>query len=201
MNKIQLLCIDLQKDFSAEGGKNYRPHANVEFIKNTIVPFFVDNNLKIAEIVSDYRQPRPGDRGDSCDPGTDGYTSELDDNVKKMPVWKKCMNSPIWVRDNIGDASLAPGFPYEDTKELGLWLDSVIGDPKETDVALIGLTLDCCVLCCAQELSMRGYKVYIIEEGVDVYTGLENEKRQAIDGPIIRNWASVVKWDELKNRF
>lgn len=201
MNKIQLICVDLQKDFSAEGGKCYNPHKNVPFIKETLVPFLREHNIKVSEIISDYRQPRPGDRGDNCNPGTIGYESELPEDVKLQPTWIKCMNNPIWTRDNIGIASNEPGLPYEDPVAFGKWLDIVAGKPEETDIVLLGLTIDRCVLCTTQELSMRGYKVYVLEEGVDVYSGINTEKIGVLNSPILKNWGKVVSWDELKQRL
>lgn len=201
MNKIKLICVDLQKDFSAEGGKYYHPHKNVPFIKETLVPFLQDHNIKVAEIISDYRQPRPGDRSDSCNPGTIGYESELPEDIKLQPTWIKCMNNPIWTRGNIGVASSDPGLPYEDPAAFDTWLNAVVGKPEETDVVLLGLTIDRCVLCTAQELSMRGYKVYVLEEGVDVYSGIDTEKIEVLNSPILKNWGKVIPWDELKQRL
>jgi nicotinamidase-related amidase len=43
-------------------------------------------------------------------------------------------------------------------------------------VVLIGLTLDCCVLCTAQEFLFRGYDVRVLKEGVDTYGGTAEEK-------------------------
>lgn len=191
----------MQKDFAAKGGKHFHEHPNVEFVSATLIPFMRDHNLKLAEIVSDYRQPRPGDRDSSCLPATSGYESVIPDDVKLQPVWIKCMNSPIWTRENAGDPSKNPGYPYEDTKRLGEWLDKAVGKPGEVDVALIGLTIDCCVLCAAQELSMRGYKVFVLKEGVDPYSGNQEDKEFILSGPILRNWAKVVTWTELKEKI
>lgn len=195
------MCVDLQKDFATKGGKHYNPHSNVIFIKETIVPFLRDNNIKIAEIISDYRQPRPGDLDDSCNPGTIGYESELPNDIKIQPVWVKCMNNPIWTRNNAGIAEKPPGLPYEDPKAFDEWLDRVVGSPDESDIILIGLTIDRCVLCTTQELSMRGYKVYVLEEGVDSYSGNDEEKQQILTGSILNNWGSVIKWKELEDRL
>ena len=46
MSKVKIISVDFQKEFSAEGGKHYRPHDNVNFIKNTLVPFLRKNNIK-----------------------------------------------------------------------------------------------------------------------------------------------------------
>lgn len=161
------------------------------------MPFLLQNNIKITEIVSDYRQPRPGDRDDSCNPSTWGYESEIPDSVKDKPVWVKCMNSPIWVRDGIGDKTKKPVIPYQNPARFGQWLEAVVGKPEETEIGLIGLTVDCCVLCAAQELSFRGYKVKIIKEAVDTYSGSQEEKDAICETPA-GNWAETVSWADYK---
>ena len=199
MNKLQLISVDLQRDFSTGGGsKPYSPHPCVGFVKDTLVPFCEERGIKIAEIISDYRQPRPGGNDDCCHPGTPGYESEVPDTVKLLPVWVKSMPAPIWTRDGIGDAKSQPGVPYQDPTAFGEWLSSVIGEPNNTSIVLVGLTLNCCVMCVAQELSSRGYKVQILEEGVDTLSGAPTEKQQLLDGPILYNWASGINWKELQ---
>ena len=188
----------MQKDFSAKGGKHYRNHPNVAFIKESLVPYCEKNGLKIAEIISDYRQPRLGDKDDSCNPGTIGYESEIPEKIKLHPIWVKCMNSPIWTRTGIGNPNSKPGLPYEDTKAFSEWIYNIIGVPEETDVVLIGLTIDCCVLCTAQELSMRGYNVFILNEGVDPYSGNQDEKQQILNSSILKNWTTIIDWKNLK---
>lgn len=111
------------------------------------------------------------------------------------------MNSPIWTRENIGESNKEPGLPYEDPIAFGKWLDKVVGKPNDVEVVLIGLTIDCCVLCTSQELSMRGYKVYILEEGVDPYSGSQDEKEQILRGPVLNNWAKPIKWEGLKAKL
>jgi len=39
------------------------------------LPCLKEKGIKIAEIISDYRQPRPGDLDDSTRPGETGYES------------------------------------------------------------------------------------------------------------------------------
>lgn len=97
----KIISVDLQKEFSSPGGKHYRPHPNVKFVRETLIPFLREHDIRVVEIISDYRQPRPGDLDDSTKPGQWGYVSELPDDVKLKPVWIKCMNSPIWTRKNI----------------------------------------------------------------------------------------------------
>ena len=126
---IKVVSVDLQKEFSTPGGKHYRVHSNIKFIKDTLVPYLREKDMKIAEIISDYRKPRPGDSDDSTRPGEEGYKSELQDNIKLRPVWVKCMNSPIWTRKNIGNPNKKPGLPYQDPKSFGIWVHKVIGTP------------------------------------------------------------------------
>ena len=195
--KTKIVSIDFQKDFTAEGGICYRPRPSVDFVKNTLIPYLIEKKIKIAEIISDYRQPRPGDRGNCCRPGEWGYESEILESAKERDVWIKCMNSPIWIRDNIGDPTKQPGLPYQDPKKFSEWIEKVIGKPENTEVVLIGLTLDCCVLCTAQEFNFRGYKVKILKEAVDAYSGEQGDKEALCKTPV-ENWADVITWEEAK---
>ncbi len=199
MPNIKVISVDFQKEFTAKGGKHYRPHPNVAFIKEILVPYLREHNIRVAEIISDYRQPRPGDLGDSTRPGEEGYVSEIPEDVKLKNIWIKCMNSPIWTRKNIGNPNKKAGPPYQDTKAFTKWLNSTIGSPQEVDeVVLIGLTVDCCVLCTAQELRFRGYKVKILKEAVDVYSGNPQEKELVLNNYPLKNWAKVITWDEFQ---
>ena len=195
--KAKIVSIDFQKDFTAEGGRCYKPRPSVDFIKGTLVPFLERHDLKIAEIISDYRQPRPGDSGDCCRPGEWGFESEIPEPVKDKDIWIKCMNSPIWVRDNIGDGNRGPGLPYQDPRRFGEWIEREVGKPDDIAVLLIGLTLDCCVLCAAQEFRLRGYKVRILKEAVDAYSGSSEEKEILCRMPV-KNWGDVITWEEAQ---
>ena len=195
--KTKIISIDFQKDFTAEGGICYRSRPSVDFVKNTLVPYLETKKIKIAEIISDYRQPRPGDRGDCCRPGEWGYESEIPESAKEKDIWLKCMNSPIWVRDNIGEPTKQPGLPYQDPTKFSEWIEKVIGKPEDTEVVLVGLTLDCCVLCTAQEFNFRGYKVKILKEAVDAYSGEQSEKEALCKTPV-ENWADVIDWKEAQ---
>ena len=200
--RIKIISIDFQKEFSVKGGKHYRHRPSVKFIKEIFIPFLRKNNIKIAEIISDYRQPRPGDLDDSTRPGKKGYISEIPEDVKLKNIWIKCMNSPVWVRKNIGDANKKPGMPYQSPKMFSKWLNSTIGNPDENDeIVLIGLTIDCCVFCTAQELAWCGYKVKILEEAVDTYSGKIKEKKQILNNPPLTNWAKKIIWGELKREL
>ena len=199
---IKIISVDFQKDFSSKEGICYKPRQSVKFVKDTLVPYLREHNIKIAEIISDYRQPRPGDTGDCCHPGELGYESEIPEDVKLKDVWIKCMNSPVWTRKNIGLANKKPGLPFQDTNAFDKWLNKNVGKPKDLDeVVLIGLTSDCCVLCTAQELSWRGYNVKILEEAVDNYSGNPQEKTQILYNPPLTNWAKAISWKTLKGKL
>ena len=199
MENIKIISIDFQKDFTSKGGICFKPRKSVQFVKETLIPFLRKNKIKIAEIISDYRQPRPGDRGDCCHPGENGYKSEIPKNIKIGPTWIKCMNSPIWVRANIGLANRKPGIPFQDADAFNRWLEKTIGKPEDVkEIILVGLTIDCCVLCTAQELNWRGYNVKILKEAVDSYSGDSEEKEQILSNPPLTNWSKAISWEELK---
>ena len=193
---IQFLCVDLQNDFTTEGGKHYAPKASVTFLKETLFPFLEGRNIKISEIISDYRQPRPGDRGTGCVPGEWGYASIVPENIVKSR-WIKCMNSPLWIRENIGDSTKTPGLPYQDVKAFGEWLEKSIGKPEECTPVVFGLTIDCCVLSTLQELAWRGYHPMVLKEGVDHYNG-KIEDRDATLSVVASNWAKAISWNDLR---
>lgn len=197
--KYQFLSVDLQNDFASEGGSHYKARPSINFDKEVLFPFFKEKNIEISEIISDYRQPRPGDRDESCVPGTWGYESIVPKEIVKSQ-WIKCMNSPIWIRDNIGDPNKTAGLPYQDTKGFGEWLKENIGKPGEVTPVLFGLTIDCCVLSTLQELNWRGYYPLVLKEAVDHYLGTEEAKETVLKTPI-NNWADVITWDELKAKL
>ena len=195
--KYKLLAVDLQNDFATEGGKHYVNRPCVDFLKEHIFPFLKEKSIKIDEIVSDYRQPRPGDRDESCIPGTWGYESVVPREIVNSQ-WIKCMNSPIWVREGAGDPKKPAGFPYQDTEKFGEWLKENFGDPKEVTPVLFGLTIDCCVLSTLQELNWRGYYPKALYEGVDHYLATKESKDAVIKTPL-SNWAEIIHWDQLKD--
>lgn len=197
MSSIRIIAVDLQKDFTAEGGIWYQPRPCVQFIKDTFVPFLAEKNIKIAEIITDYRLPHTRDDINGCVPGTQGFISEIPDDLRTC-VWIKSMNSPVWIRENIGAPDKEPGMPYQDPEAFTEWLHSTIGAPGETEVVLIGLALDCCILCTAQELSWRGYKVTVLSEAVDTESGNQEEKERLLNGPPLSNWAKSIHWKELE---
>lgn len=198
MHSVKVICVDFQKDFSSPGGLAYRIRPCIDFIKSELTPYFRQHGLKIAEVVSDYRLPRPGDEFESCVPGTPGYESEIPQDIKYEPVWVKCMNSPVWIRENGGQADKMPGLPYPNPTAFSEWLYRTIGRPDEVRaVVLIGLTLDCCVLCTGQELSFRAYPVNFLIEGVDTFSGDQPEKESLLKTPLT-NWGQALSWVKFK---
>lgn len=196
---IRFISVDLQHDFSAKKGKHYKTRPAVQFIKTTLLPYLRRKKIKVAEIISDYRREYDLKDNDTCLPGTWGYTSEIPATDKKKDVWVKCQNSPIWVTKNIGDPKKKPGPPYQDPKAFTRWLTKNIGKPEDVDfVVLIGLTLDCCVFCTAQELRFRRYKVRILEEATDTYMGTKKEKEMILGNYPLVNWAKPITWKELQ---
>jgi nicotinamidase-related amidase len=199
MTSVELVCVDFQRDFTSPGGAFYAPRPSVDFVKDILVPFLRERALKLHEIVSDYRQPRPGDPRDCCRPGEEGFESEIPADVKYPNIWLKAMNSPVWVRENIGDAGRAPGLPYPDPGGFSAWLESAVGSAGEAGpVVLFGLTLDRCLLCTAQELGFRGYDIRILAEGTDTASGSQEEKRYLLEHPPLTYWARPVTWGGLK---
>ena len=93
--KYQFLAVDLQNDFTTEGGKHYIKRPCVNFLKENIFPFFKEKSIKINEIISDYRQPRPGDRDESCVPGTWGYESIVPKEIVKSALTAALTIAPV----------------------------------------------------------------------------------------------------------
>ncbi len=192
------MSVDMQYDFSRKGGPHYRSRGSVAFVKNRLLPYLRKNKVKVAEVISDYRQPRRRDTGNNCRPGEWGYNSEIPSDMVKGKIWIKCMNSPIWVRKNGGNPNKKPGLPYQDTKAFRKWLDKTIGKPEEVDfIVLFGLTADCCVFCTAQELYFQGYNVRILKEATDVYSGSQKEKTRLLTERPLTKWASQITFSEL----
>ena len=198
--KYEFIAVDIQNEFASKGGKFYSPKPSIIFLKKVLFPFLNKKNIKINEILSDYRQPRPGDSGDGCYPGKWGYESLIPNKLKKS-TWIKCMNSPIWIRKNIGKKDEKPGLPYPDSKKFGKWIDKNIGKSKEVIPVIFGLTIDCCVLSTVQEFRWRGYEPIVIREAVDHASGKEQDKNLVLKKTAIRWWAKVISWNEFKKNF
>ena len=198
---MQFVSVDFQRDFTAPGGKCFRPRACVPFIKNDLVPFLRLHPARLFEIVSDYRLPRPGDEFECCLPGTPGFESEIPLDLKCGRTWIKCMNSPVWTRDFAGAPSQAPGLPRPDPQGFAAWLAETLGPPQSAgEIVLIGLTLDCCVLATALALTHRAYDVYYLVEAVDAYSGDPEEKRFLL-ASAAGNWGTPLGFADLSRRL
>jgi len=201
MQRLKFISVDMQYDFTREGGVCFAPRPSVSFIQDELIPFFLKNNIRVHEIISDYRQERPGDPRDCCRPGEWGYTSEIPKDLLKSQPWIKSQNSPAWIRDNIGYAEKEPGLPFQDGDAFSNWLIENIGAPEETDVCLFGLALDRCVLSTAMELRFRGYQVYVLEEATDTSSGSHDEKEYLLSNPPLIHWAVAISFSEIKERL
>ena len=194
--KYEFIGVDIQNEFATKGGKFYSPKPSVRFLNRVIFPYFKNNNIKVNEIISDYRQPRPGDGGDGCHPGEWGYQSLIPDNLRKS-IWIKCMNSPIWIRENIGVENKKPGLPYPDPTAFGKWINTNIGKFNEVIPVIFGLTIDCCVLSTIQEFRWRGFEPIVIIEAVDHASGKEKDKNLVLEKTAISWWAKAMNWEKI----
>ena len=191
------ISVDFQKDFTAPWGACYQPRPCVDFIQERVVPHCRKHSINVVEILSDYRPPRPGIPFPHCEPGTPGYESDLGTGLTHSQPWVKCMHSPLWIRENGGVADKNPGVPYQDPTGFTDWLTSVAGPPQESlAIVLMGMTLDCCVLCTAQELFFRGYRVKYLVEALDTYSGSQKEKYFLLT-TLLTNWGHPLSWEEL----
>ena len=195
---IEFISIDLQNDFASEGGTCFEERPSVRFILETLVPFLRTKEVKVSEILSDYRQPRRGDPRYCCIPGDWGFKSILPRDVVKEEIWIKSMNDPTWIRKNGGIAEMEPGEPYQDPSAFDDWLERNVGTYEEVDLlVLFGLTADRCVLCTAQQLAFRGYDVKVLSEATDVRTGDSREKEKLLSNTPFMYWSEPLSFHEL----
>ena len=192
MGVFSFICVDFQKEFTSPAGAFYRNRPMTGFLKKTLFPHFLRKKIKVAEIRAAYRKPRFGDKTPHCVPGTKGFISELPEELRKS-VWVKAMNSPVWTRKNAGK-NKPTSQPYASDKKFTAWLKKNI----RKDCILFGLTLDRCILCAAQELYFRGYRVKILKEACDTFSGSQKEKEILFRLPTVTNWAEPIPWRHLK---
>ncbi len=195
--KYEFVAVDVQNEFASEGGKFYSYKPSVKFLEQVFFPFLKGKDIRINEIVSDYRQPRPGDSGDGCYPGTWGYESLIPLETKKA-VWVKAMNSPIWIRENGGEGDKQPGIPFPDSNLFGKWIEENIGKREEVRPVIFGLTIDCCVLCTVQEFKWRGFKPIVIIETVDHASGSLEDRDVILEKSALSWWAEVISFEDFK---
>lgn len=195
--KYEFIVVDIQNDFATEGGKFYTYKPSITFVKDKIFPYLKEKNIKVNEIVSDYRQPRPGDYGEGCIPGEWGYESVMSKDLQKS-LWVKCMNSPIWIRKNGGNPKKKAGLPYADSKKFGKWVKKNIGDRGKVIPVIFGLTIDCCVLSTVQEFRWRGFKPIVIREAVDTSSGIIEDRDIVLEKTALRWWGKTMNWEDFK---
>lgn len=198
---MKFIAVDYQGDFAERGGRWYQERPCEAFIRDIFIPFCKDHQITISEIVSDYRLPRPSETLAYCVPGTKGYASLLPEKIKSGNVWIKCMNSPVWIRENAGEVNKSPGQPYSSPDKFTDWLLAEVGEVSpENEIVIFGLTLDCCVLSLAQELYFRGYKTHILYEATDTYDGTKEQKDNMFKTPLPM-WAQKITWDEVLGKL
>jgi nicotinamidase-related amidase len=194
---MKILAVDLQHEFTTEGGALYQPRPCVPFLQETFLPVAEKRGAKIAEIISDYRATPPAAGASACVPGQWGYQSIIPAALKQQPVWVKAETSPSWIRSGGGQADAVPGLPYPAPQRFGEWLAAMLGPPTQTEpILVIGLMLEICVLCTLQELHWRGYQAKVLLEGVDTFTGDAEQKRQ-LCATLFPFWGQVLEWQEL----
>ncbi len=198
--KYEFIAVDLQNEFATEGGRFYTPKPSIQFLHSILFPYLKEKDIKINEIVSDYRQPRPGDGGDGCYPGSWGYQSLIPNELRKS-LWVKSMNSPIWIRDGIGDKNKIPGKPYPDSNAFGAWVEQNIGKPGAVRPIIFGLTIDCCVLSTVQEFRWRGFEPVVIKEAVDHASGKAEDRNIILEKTAIRWWAEIFDWEDFRKLY
>jgi hypothetical protein len=77
------------------------------------------------------------------------------------------------------------------------WLGATVGTPADdAEVILVGLTVDGCVLSALQELRYMGYRVRVLAEAVDTYSGDAWEKNFLLE-KVIPYWGQPVGWGQL----
>jgi nicotinamidase-related amidase len=200
--RIEWISIDFQKDFTNREGLWFVKGQSPDFVKNTLFPLFRHHNIKLSEIISDYRIPRNGKDGAGCIPGHVGFESEVPIDLKKGSSWVKCMHSPIWTRENAGIADATPGKPYQDPLAFDEWLHNQIGEPtSDLWVILIGETLEVCVSSVAQELNSRGYCVKILKEGSDPMNERLKDKEWLVTQSSILLYASIISFEAVRKEW
>ncbi|MEZ4869689.1 MAG: isochorismatase family protein [Caldilineaceae bacterium] len=194
---MHIISVDLQNEFCTEGGALYHPRSSVSFITEILLPFVRDRGYRIAEIVSDYRANEPGVSASSCVPGQWGYQSIIPSDLKYPSVWVKAEPSPAWTRPGAGQADQPPGQPYPAPDAFSAWLLTTIGAAADQQIILVGLMLEICVLSTLQELKYRGYRVKVLSEGVDTYSG-SVEQKQLLFGTLFPFWGQALSWAQMQ---
>ena len=204
----KFISIDFQKDFCDPNGLEYIDGDCIAFVHDVLIPFFRGNKIIVNEIISDYRDPRPHNddsyknNGKFCIPGTIGYESVIPADIVNPERWIKCMHGPLWTRENIGNANLPAGRPYQDPLAFGKWLEKSIGPIEEnfqTNIVLFGLAMDDCLRCLAQELHDRGYKnIKALYEATDIGVAPRDQDLKRATVLTMRQFCEPIRFTTLQ---
>ena len=196
MHQFEFMCVDYQYDFAGENGKVRVVGNSPQFIDSVLFPYFRANQIKVHEIISDYRLPRGRSKSESCVPGTLGFMSLLPDELRYGKPHIKCMHNPIWTRKGIGVENSVLGSEYQDPDLFSKWISVHLPD-KDKSVILFGETMDCCILNVAQELYYRGYTVLVLYEGTDPMAERQEHKDLIAYDSCLCIYAKVIRFNEL----
>ena len=193
---VDLISVDFQSDFAEESGANFIKGKSISFIKTVLIPYLKENNIKVSEVISDYRLPRGKSNNESCVPGTRGFASLIPNELRKGVPWIKCMHNPLWTRENIGIPQAIVGNIFQDPTTFNQWISQQI---QCKDVVLFGLTAECCVLQLASELYFRGFNVYVIYEATDPMNERLFFKDEIMYHSTLNIYSKTIRFDEFKN--
>ena len=201
-SRHEFIAVDFQKDFTRPEGVCFNQGSSISFVKTDLLSFFRKNDIKTHEVISDYRLPRSGSKTESCVPGTFGFDSDLEEDVKHRDPWIKCMHNPLWIRNNIGKTGKKYGIPYQNPRRFNQWLTKHFGFPNDDlKIVLFGLTMEVCLLSLAQELYFRGYKVEAIYEATDPMNERISYKESIARHSTLSIYADVISFETLKSRM
>jgi len=195
MEKYNFLSVDFQYDFASINGKNFNGGNSSQFITDILIPYLENKNIKVSEIMSDYRLPRGKSKNESCVPGTIGFKSLLPESLRIGKPWIKCMHNPLWIRKNIGLENKILGDVYQSPEKFNNWLEKQF-DSK--NIIIFGQTIECCVFQTAAELYFRGYNVLIIKEATDPMYERINNKEDIINNSNLNLYAKVIEFEKIK---
>ena len=198
IKNFDFICVDYQYDFINPNGKNYVKGESVTFIQNVLIPYFMKNDIKVAEIISDYRLPRGKSKNESCVPGTNGFISQLPDSLRKNTPWIKCMHNPLWIRKNIGLINVKLGPVFQCPEQFNKWISKNI---KHDNIVLFGETADCCLLQVASELYFRGFNVFYIYEATDPMAERLKYKNEILYHSSVSIYVKTLKFNEFIKIF
>ena len=196
IQKLYFLCVDYQFDFASPEGKASVIGDSPLFIANTLIPFLELHEIKVSEIVSDYRLPRGKSCSETCVPGTLGFQSLLPDHIRVGKQHIKCMHNPLWTRENIGVADQPIGKEYQSPELFNRWVSHHFPE-KTIPIVLFGETMECCLLNVAQELYFRGYDLFVLYEATDPMAARQIYKDDIIHHSSLSLYTKCITFKDL----